>query len=241
MIEKYQEVFYLDTKPLLCTNLSQHEIFLKSGTIINLRLHKQPEKHREFSLQETEKLLRKGIIRDPQSPFNSSLWIIPKKGNKLRMAIDYRKINEGTDQDAYPLPVKDDILDQLGSAKFFFAFNFSAGFHQIPIKESDKKYTAFSPFPGHFEYNRMPFVLKNAPATFQWMMDNAFRGLIGTRCFAYIDDIVIFGETIQQHNENLEEVLERIKTLGLRLEPSKCEYLNSFLTGLQILRKHLTT
>ena len=91
------------------------------------------------------------------------------------------------------------------------------------MKESDKEYTAFSTFQGHFEYNRMPFGLKNAPATFQRMMDNAFRGLIGTRCFAYIDDIVIFGETIQKHNENLEAVLERIKTLGLRLEPSKCE------------------
>ena len=141
------------------------------------------------------------------------------------MVIDYWKINEDTDQNAYLLPAIDDILDQLGRAKFFLAFDLSAGFHQIPMKESDKKYTAFSTSQGHFEYNRMPFGLKNAPATFQRMMANAFRGLIGTRCFAYIDDIVIFGETIQNHNENLEAVLERIKILGLRLESSKCEYL----------------
>ena len=70
----------------------------------------------------------------------------------------------------------------------------------------------------------MPFGLKNVPAIFQRMMDNAFRGLIGTRRFAYIHEIVIFGEAIQKHNENLEAVLERIKTLGLRLEPRKCEY-----------------
>ena len=75
------------------------------------------------------------------------------------------------------------------------------------MKGSDKKYTACSTSQGHFEYNRMPFGFKNDPATFQRMMDNAFRGLIGTRCFAYIDDIVIFGETIQKHNENLEAVL----------------------------------
>ena len=85
---------------------------------------------------------------------------------------------------------------------------------------------------GHFEYNRMPFGSKNPPATFQRMMDNAFRGLIGTRCFAYIDDIVIFGESIQKQNENLEAVLERIKTLGPRLEPSKCEYLKPELANL---------
>ena len=71
----------------------------------------------------------------------------------------------------------------------------------------------------------MPFGLKNAPATFQRMMDNAFCGLIGNNCFAYIDDIVIFGETIQQHNQNMEDVLQRIKQLGLRLEPSRCDYL----------------
>ena len=93
------------------------------------------------------------------------------------------------------------------------------------MKEKDKKYTAFSNSQGHFEYNQMPFGLKNAPATFQRMMDNAFRGIIGSKCFAYIDDIVISGETIQQHNQNMEDVLQRIKQLRLRLEPSKCNYL----------------
>ena len=89
------------------------------------------------------------------------------------MVFDYRKISEDTDQDAYPLPVVDDILDQLFRARFFSAFDLSAGLHQIPMKESDKKYTTFSISQGHFEYNRMPFGLKNAPATFQRMMDNA--------------------------------------------------------------------
>ena len=128
---------------------------------VNLR-SQLPNKNREFSLQETEKLLKKGIIRESQFPFNSPLWVVPKKGNKLRMVIDYRKINQDTDQDAYPLPIIDDILDQLGKAKFFSAFDLSAGFLQIPMKEEDKRYTAFSTSQGHFEYNRMPFGLKNA-------------------------------------------------------------------------------
>ena len=108
------------------------------------RLITKYQKHREYSLQETEKLVRKGIIRESQSPFNSPLWIVPKQGNKIRMVIDYRKFNEDMDQAAYPLPVIDDILDQLGRAKLFLAFDLSAGFHQIPMKDSDKKYTAFS-------------------------------------------------------------------------------------------------
>ena len=134
-------------------------------------------------------------------------------------------ITKDTDQDAYPLPVIDDILDQLGQAKFFSAFDMSAGFHQIPMNEASKKYTAFSTSRGHYEFNRMPFGLKNSPATFQRMMDNAFRGLIGRECFVYIDDIVIIGKTLEEHNQNLIKVLERIKALGLKLEPTKCEYL----------------
>ena len=119
------------------------------------------------------------------------------------MVIDFRQVNKDTDQDAYPLPVIDDILDQLGQAKLFSAFDMSAGFHQIPMQEESKKYTAFSKSQGHYEYNRMPFGPKNAPATFQRMMDNAFRGLIGKECFVYIDDIVIFEKTLEEHNMNL--------------------------------------
>lgn len=225
LITVYQEVFSLPHEPLPCTNLTEHEIILNSGKTINLRSHKLPQKHHEFSLEETQKLLKKGIIRHSQSPFNSPLWVVPKKGDKLRMVIDYRQINKDTDQDAYPLPLIDDILDQLGKARFFSAFDMSAGFHQIPMEEGSKKYTAFSTTQGHFEYNRMPFGLKNAPATFQRLMDNAFRGLIGKSCFAYIDDIVIFGNTLEEHNRNLQLVLQRVKELGLRLEPTKCEYL----------------
>ena len=93
------------------------------------------------------------------------------------------------------------------------------------MQEESKKYTAFSRSQGHYEYNRMPSGLKNAPPTFQKMMDNAFRGLIGKECFVYIDDIVIFGKTLDEHNVNLIKILERIKNLGLKLEPTKCEYL----------------
>ena len=133
IIARYSDVFTLESHPLPCTSLAEHQIVLKSGKIINFRSHKLPEKHR--NLEETARLLKRGIIRESQSPYNSPLWIVSKKGNKLRLVIDYRKINEDTDQDAYPLPMIDDILDHLGKAKFFSVFDLSAGFHQIPMKE----------------------------------------------------------------------------------------------------------
>lgn len=102
IVTTYNEVFTLPGDPLPCTQLTEHEITLNSGKVVNLKSHKLPEAHRLFTLEHTQELLDKGIIRHSQSPFNSPLWVVPKKGNKLRMVIDYRHINKDTDQDAYP-------------------------------------------------------------------------------------------------------------------------------------------
>ena len=121
-------------------------------------------------------MLTKQIIEHSTSPHNSPVWVVPKKRDssgkqKWRIVIDFRKLNEYTDQDAYPLPNIEDILNHLGKSKFFTTLNLSSGFHQIPMDKDSKKFTAFSTHEGHFEFNRMPFGLKNAPTTFQRMMD----------------------------------------------------------------------
>ena len=134
---------------------------------------------------------------------------------------DLRKLNEQTDQVACPLSNSDEILDHLGKATFFSALDLSSGFHQIPMEQNSKKYTAFSTPQGHFHYNRMTFGLKNAPATFQRMMDTALRGLIGNNCFVNLDDIIIFGSTIQEHKRNLAILLDRLQNLGLKVQPDK--------------------
>ena len=104
----------------------------------------------------------------------------------------------------------DDIIDHLGNAKFFSAFDLRSCFHQIPMAEESKKYTGFSTPEGHFEFNTMPFGLKNAPATLQQMIDGALRGLVGKICFVYLDDIVVFGCTLEEHNKNVFELFERL-------------------------------
>ena len=128
---------------------------------------------------------------------------------KWRIVIDIRKVNEYTDQDAYPLPMID-IIDHLGKAKFFSAFDLSSGFHQIPMAEESKKYTAFSTPEGHFEFNRMPFELKNGSAILQRMMDGALRGLVGKICFVYLDGIAVFRCTLEKNNKNVFELFERL-------------------------------
>lgn len=226
----YLDVFNLETDLLPCTNLAKHTITLKENKIINTKSYRPPECHKEEIKRQMDEMLQKNIIEPSDSPYNSPVWVVPKKADasgkqKWRIVIDFRKINELTDQDAYPLPDIDDILSQLGNAKFFSALDLSSGFHQIPMDIDSKKYTAFSTPQGHYHYNRMPFGLKNAPATFQRMMDTALRGLINKHCFVYLDDIIIFGQSIEEHNSNLAIVLQRLRELGLKIQPDKCEFL----------------
>lgn len=144
---------------------------------------------------------------------------------KWRIVVDFRKLNEKTDLDGYPLPVIDEIIQNLGGAKFFSSFDLSSGFHHIMLDEDLKKYTAFSTPDGHFHFSRLPFGLKNSPPTFQRMMDTALKGLIGKICFAYLDDIVVFGSTLEEHYRNVVVILERLRVTGLKLQPDKCEFL----------------
>jgi hypothetical protein len=128
-------------------------------------------------------------------------------------------------------------LDKLGRARYFSALDCASGYWQVTLSEEDRVKTVFSTATGNYEYLRMPFRLKSAPSTFQRLMKRVFLGLMGTRCFVYLDDVVLL-ESLQEHNERLVEVLERLKQFNLKLEPYKCEffktefsYLGHFVTS----------
>ena len=119
------------------------------------------------------------------------------------MVLDFRKLNEKTIGDSYPLPNINDIFDSLGTAKYFSVFDLATGFHHIKIDPKDSYKTEFSAPHGHYEFDRMPFGLKTAPATFQRLMYITLTGLIGTELFVYLDDIAIFADTLEEHEKNL--------------------------------------
>jgi len=141
------------------------------------------------------------------------------------MVIDYRSLNEKTIGDAYPLPNITEILDQLGSAKYFSTFDLASGFHQIPMDENDAQKTAFSTPHGHYHFNRMPFGLKNAPATFQRLMDQVLSGLQRAELFVYLDDIVLYASFLREHEIKFRKLAEKLKEANLKLQPDKCEFL----------------
>ena len=172
-----------------------------------------------------------------QNCITEIVLVIPKKldasgQQTFRLVVDYRKLNEKTIGNAYPLPDITEILDQLGQAKYFSSLDLAMGYHQIDMDPSDIDKTAFSTKEGHWAYKRMPFGLKTGPATFQKMMSNVLSGLTGTRCFVFLDDIVIYANSLVDHDRKLKDVFRRLRQYNLKLQPDKCEFLRKGVTFL---------
>jgi hypothetical protein len=163
-------------------------------------------------------------------PWNSHILVVPKKAGvdskqNWHLVVDFSKLNENTIGDAHPLPNITEILDQLGQSKYFSCLDMVMGYHQIELQEEVTPLTAFSTKQGHWQYRRLPFGLKTAPATLQKMMNTLLSGLTRTRCFVYLDDIVIYATSLVHHNVKLWDVLERLSVYWLKLQPKKCEFL----------------
>lgn len=226
----YQDIFYLPGDKLSSTTTLTHSIETTDPSPIFTKTYRYPKIHENEVNKQMTKMLDENIIQHSTSPWSSPVWVVPKKldasnERKWRIVIDYRKLNEVTISDAHPIPNIEDILDQLGDAKYFTTLDLASGFHQIEMNPEDKQKTAFSTPLGHYEFNRMPFGLKNAPATFQRLMNTVLAGLQGIDCFVYLDDIVIYGKSLSEHNERLTKIFEKLRTHNLKLQVDKCEFL----------------
>lgn len=190
---------------------------------------KQPPRRVPIALTNEERdailnLKERGIIRSSTSPWSSPLVLVRKKNGKIRVCVDYRRLNNFTVKDAFPLPRIQDCLDSVAGACMFSSLDLTAGYHQVRVREEDIPKTAFVTTYGHFEYTTMPFGLTNALGTFQRLMEMALNGLQWDICLIYLDDIVIFSEYFDDHITRLGKVLRRIKEAGLKLKPKKCQF-----------------
>lgn len=231
LCSSYHDLFFLPGDRLTHTNTLQHDIKTTDPSPISSRIYRFPKVHEREVETQIQKMLEQKIIRPSISPYNSPLWVVPKRlgpsgERKWRVVTDYRKLNNVTIGDSYPLPNIDNILDQLGHSKYFTTLDLASGFNQLLVNPKDIKKTAFSTPNGHYEYLRMPFGLKNAPATFSRLMNQVLTGLQGTQCFTYLDDVIIYASSLEEHNTKLKNVFDRFRANNLKLQPDKCEFLH---------------
>lgn len=222
LISRYQKRFLPKGKAVGQTNMVGHSIDIDGARPINQAPYRAGPRERTVIEEQTEEMLKNNIIRASKSPWASPVVLVNKKDGSIRFCVNYQKLNKVTIRDVYPLPRIDDSLNCLGRAKYFSTFDLASGYWQIPMAEEDKEKTAFVSHVGLYEFNTMPFGLNNAPATFQRFMDQCLAGLKWKTVLVYIDDIICFSETFEQHLKDLEEVFHRLEVSQLTLKPTKC-------------------
>ncbi|KAJ9563166.1 hypothetical protein OSB04_008326 [Centaurea solstitialis] len=182
-----------------------------------------PPEMQELSKQ-LEELLDKGFIRPSTSPWGAPILFVKKKDGSMRMCIDYRELNKLTVKNRYPLPRIDDLFDQLQGAAWFSKIDLRSGYHQLKVREEDIHKTAFRTRYGHFKFIVMPFGLTNAPAAFMDLMNRVCRPMLDRSVIVFIDDILIYSKSKEEHVEHLREVLEVLRKERLYAKFSKCDF-----------------
>ena len=229
LLQEFHDVFSLEKGERGETNLL--ELHIKTG---EAEPRKQPVRRVPFAVRKEiarhlKQMQEHEVIQPSNSPWASPIVLVRKKDGTLRFCVDYRGLNSVTKSDKFPLPRIDDLLDQLGRSRYFTTLDLAAGYWQIRVDEESREKTAFVTHEGLFEFRVMPFGLMNAPSVFQRLMQKVLNDLNPTDgkrfVSVYIDDVLIFSETLEDHLEHLRLVFGRLGSACLKLKPSKCHFI----------------
>ena len=227
VLEEYAELFCPSETPP-ATNITSHQIHTGNAPPIYQRPYRTPHHQKPLIEKFVKEQLEAGIITPSESPWASPVVIVPKKSidgkPDFRFCVDFRRLNAITTADVYPLPNIVDTLDHLGGCNYFTTLDLTSGYHQIPMHPESQPKTGFIVESGLYEYKRLPFGLRNAPSSFQRMMDSVLRGLKPTQCLVYLDDVIIFSKGIEQHAERLKRVFDKLREANLSLKFKKCHF-----------------
>lgn len=237
LCKEYSDIFALNTDKLTTNNFYKQSLKLIDHNPVYIKNYRVPHVHKTEIKDQVNKMLENDIIEPSTAEYNSPILLVPKKqvsGKKAwRLCVDFRVINQNKlVADKFPLPRIDDILDQLGRAKWFSTLDLKSGFHQIPLEEDSRDVTTFSTDSGSYRFTRLPFGLKISPNSFQRMMSIAFAGITPEKAFLYMDDIIVIGCSKRHHLQNLKNVFETCRKYNLKLNPEKCTFFQNQVTYL---------
>uniref|UniRef100_A0A803JFV2 Gypsy retrotransposon integrase-like protein 1 n=1 Tax=Xenopus tropicalis TaxID=8364 RepID=A0A803JFV2_XENTR len=223
LLMQYECVFSSGDNDLGCTTAARHHIDTRQAPPIRMGPRRIPIHFQKNFDDQLHDLCSRGLVSPSSSPWAAPVVLVKKKDGGVRLCVDYRKLNDITVKDAYPLPRIDDTLDLLSNARWFSTLDLTSGYWQVEVHPADRHKTAFVTSHGLFQINVMPFGLCNAPSTFQRLMDIVLADLQGTACLVYLDDIIVIGRTWDEHLQRLSCVLQKLKEAKLKVKPSKCK------------------
>lgn len=219
---------FSDTPGRTC--LLEHDIEVGDTKPIKQRFYRVNFEKRRYLDAEVKYMLENGIAKPSNSSWASPCILVPKSDNTPRFCSDFRKLNAVTKPDSFPLPRMDDCVDQVGAAKFVSKFDLLKGYWQVPLSERAQEVAAFITPTGLYSYKVMPFGLRNAPATFQRLMNQVVGDMPG--CAVYLDDVVVFSDTWESHMERIQELFSRLARARLTVNLAKCEFARATVTYL---------
>ena len=224
LLVEYRDIFSEHDMDIGCTDEIEHRIDLT--TDVPFRERSRPIRHADLNdaRRHIQQLLEQQIIRESHSPYASPIVLVRKKNGDIRLTVDYRKLNRITVKDAHSLPRVEDAFTSLSGSRWFSTMDLKSGYYNIKVKESDKPKTAFTCPLGFYEWNRMPQGVTNAPATFQRLMEKCLGGMNLEWALAFLDDLIIFSKTLDEHEQRLRFAFQRLREFGLKLSPEKCHF-----------------
>ena len=220
LLNEYRDVFAVTPEELSRTNLVHHHIDTGNHPPLRSHPHRVPHAQKETIENHINDMLSRDVIQPSASPWASPVVLVPKPYGSSR----FRNLNKITKKDSYPLPLISESLEALGGAKFFSSMDLMSGYWQVEMDPASREKTAFTTHAGLYEFTTMPFGLCNAPGTFQRLMECVLRGLTWQIALIYLDDVLVYSRTFEEHLQHLRLVFDRFREAGLKFKPSKCHF-----------------
>ncbi len=223
LLQEFADVFSQGPHDLGRTDVVKHQIDIGDAVPVRQPPHRLPLVKREEAQRQVESMRRQGVIEPSTSPWASPIVLVKKKNGETRFCVDYRKLNQVTRKDSYPLPRIEDTVEALAGAQLFSTLDLKSGYWHVELEAEAKEKTAFTTGRGLWQFHAcMPFALCNAPATFERLMEQVLAGLPLSVCLVYLDDMPVPGRSFPEAIRNLREVFGRLRSARLKLSPGKC-------------------